>query len=244
MVCKPCFALLALNAAGTLVSWHSLRKRPGWHSAALRVLALAAGVFAATVAAGVFFLGGVRSEDVPVAGRVQPIPARVFPAEQAAAGVALHVGALAASGNSISPATAAASERGAQPGAAQAGETRLPGCALKALSPEGTYAALDLRGRPALFFASWCEHCGDALEATAALEPERRPYFVVYRPGVQGLPDAEREKMGAHGLAEEPLWAAAVLPGDVQALPALVWCGSSGLEAVTGSRAVADRLER
>ncbi|MDQ0287520.1 putative membrane protein [Desulfofundulus luciae] len=100
---------------------------------------------------------------------------------------------------------------------------------------------LDLREKPALFFAAWCPHCLEALRDAARLSPEKRPYLVVtyLREG-----DAEkaREKLAENGLAGESYYLAENPPEGVQGVPALVWMEGSELRHVEGAGAIAEKL--
>lgn len=111
---------------------------------------------------------------------------------------------------------------------------------LRVFTPGGADTYLDLREKPALFFAVWCSHCPEALKEAAKLPPEKRPYLVVTYLRER---DAEkvREKLAGAGLAGEPYYLLQSPPEGVQVVPSLVWW-DGGIKCVTGSIAVAERL--
>lgn len=254
LACRPCLALLCLNAAGALACGLSLlRSEASPAGRALRAAAVAAGLFALAVAAAAFLLpvpapGEKEAPKGLVTAGLAPPPVQ-DPFLPVVNGEGVRVLQLAEAGAQETRHVAAAELQVADPGKtgkeATVGRAAAAPCPLAAFSPDGTPAALDLRERPVLVFAAWCSPCGKALEAVARLEPGKRPRLAAYAPGYV-LPnslDAEKEKLAGHGLGGEPLWVLKELPAGAQALPALVRCGSSGPEAVTGAGAVVGALE-
>lgn len=128
----------------------------------------------------------------------------------------------------------------AREAAPESAEENSGGRYLHVYAPDGKEARLDLKERPALFFAVWCPHCAEALRNAAGLEPEKRPYLVVayLREG-----DAEKakEKLAENGLAGETYYLAQFLPSGGQGVPALVWW-DGGLRNAVGTEAVAKKL--
>ncbi|AEG15968.1 VanW family protein [Desulfofundulus kuznetsovii DSM 6115] len=112
---------------------------------------------------------------------------------------------------------------------------------LRVSTPGGAETYLDLREKPALFFAVWCPHCPEALKDLAMLSPEKRPYLVVTYPRDGDEEKAER-KLAENGLAGELYYLAEKPPESVQGVPALVWMEGSELRHVEGAGAIAKKL--
>ncbi|MCL6557719.1 MAG: VanW family protein [Firmicutes bacterium] len=113
-------------------------------------------------------------------------------------------------------------------------------CYLTVKKQDETMVCLDLRQKPALFFAVWCPHCPAALKEAAKLEPEKRPYIVVtyMRDGDGGKVE---EKLAEAGLSGEPYYLTQSPPAEVQGVPSLVWWDDV-LKHVEGAEAIAEKL--
>ncbi|WP_313884987.1 VanW family protein [Desulfofundulus sp. TPOSR] len=112
---------------------------------------------------------------------------------------------------------------------------------LRVSTPDGKETYLDLREKPALFFAAWCPHCPEALKDAARLLPGKRPYLIVtyLREGDIGK---AKEKLAENGLTGEPCYLVEKPPKSVQEVPALVWMEGSELRHVEGAGAIAEKL--
>lgn len=94
-------------------------------------------------------------------------------------------------------------------------------CYLEVSTADGKELCLNLREKPALFFAAWCPHCDEALKEVVKLEPEKRPYLVVtYLRG--GDVEKAAEKLAKAGLTEKEFYLAEKPPAGLQGVPALV----------------------
>lgn len=95
-------------------------------------------------------------------------------------------------------------------------------CDIQVVSIDGTQVCLNVKDRPALFFAVWCPHCKDALQEISGLPPEKRPYIIVTY-----LQDGDLEKVPAklaeNGLAGEKYYSSQKPPDEIQGVPALLW---------------------
>lgn len=161
-------------------------------------------------------------------GRLLPAP--LAPEGLPQAGAAAAAVPLDAALSSPGPAPAAARPSPEPPGS--------PAWSLEVRRPDGLAAWLDLRERPALFFAPWCLHCGGPLAAAASLPEGRRPWLVAVP---SGDPSSVREKLASAGLRNVS-WYAGSLPEDMRGVPALVWFEAGGLKAAVGEGAVVERL--
>lgn len=108
---------------------------------------------------------------------------------------------------------------------------------LRVLRADGSEVVLDLRKRPALFFAPWCSHCTEVLEKVSEMPPERRPYLVsVYLRGdwFQGVRDTQA-KLSSCGLPADAAYYGFMEPERV---PAVVWWDGRAQVTVGGEKRV------
>ncbi|HOV80108.1 MAG TPA: VanW family protein [Bacillota bacterium] len=114
-------------------------------------------------------------------------------------------------------------------------------CFFPVSTPDGTQVCLDMRQRPALFFAVWCPHCPEALKEVTKLDPEKRPYIVVTYLR-DGEAEKARDKLAENGLAGEAYYLAQSPPPEAQGVPTLAWWEDGGLKCVEGAEAIAEKL--
>lgn len=110
-------------------------------------------------------------------------------------------------------------------------------CDIKVVSNDGTQVCLNVKDRPALFFAMWCPHCKDVLQEISGLPPEKRPYIVITY-----LHDGDLEKVPAklseNGLVGERYYSVEKPPIGIQGVPALLWWGNGQLHYQEGINCV------
>lgn len=112
---------------------------------------------------------------------------------------------------------------------------------LRVSTPDGEETYLDLREKPALFFAAWCPHCPEALKDAARLLPGKRPYLIVtyLREGDIGKAKA---KLAENGLTGEPYYLVQSPPEGVQGVPSLVWWDGGEVMHVEGAALIKKEL--
>jgi hypothetical protein len=201
LVCPACWKFAAMDTLLAVLYWVLPEWRPMWAAyvsgGPARALA---------VAALALFLAS------PQTGQPLPVPGSKVESRPAIADTGNKTGSIPATGT-VQKAAPLLSAAGASP------------CHLQVSTPDGRSVCLDLKQKPALFFAVWCPHCDGALQDAAQMESKKRPYLVVtyLRDG-----DAEKvkDKLAKNGLSGEVYYLAEKTPAGVQGVPVLVhWDG-------------------
>jgi len=104
-----------------------------------------------------------------------------------------------------------------------------------------TQVVINLKEKPALVFAAWCDHCDEALRNIARLEPDKRPYLVVTFLRDEDNEKA-REKLKENGLTDEKFYLTKIPPGEIESVPALVWWDRE-LKRVSGTESIVKILQ-
>lgn len=98
---------------------------------------------------------------------------------------------------------------------------------IEANTPEGKKVVLDLQEKPALFFASWCEHCDEALREAAKKPQSERPYLIAtYNEGNDG--EEVKTKLTKNRLAGEEFYLMPVPPKEVKKVPTILGTKTNG----------------
>ncbi|WP_242655867.1 VanW family protein [Desulfofundulus australicus] len=113
---------------------------------------------------------------------------------------------------------------------------------LRVSTPDGEETYLDLREKPALFFAAWCPHCPEALKDAAKLLPGKRPYLIVTYLREEGDIGKAKAKLAENGLTGEPYYLVQSPPEGVQGIPSLVWWDGGGVKHVEGAALIKKEL--
>lgn len=112
---------------------------------------------------------------------------------------------------------------------------------LRVSTPDGKETYLDLREKPALFFAAWCPHCPEALKDAARLLPGKRPYLIVTYL-CEGDIGKAKAKLAENGLTGEPYYLVQSPPEGVQGVPSLVWWDGGEVKHVEGAALIKKEL--
>lgn len=98
---------------------------------------------------------------------------------------------------------------------------------IEASTPEGKIAILDLQERPALFFASWCDHCDEALLEAAEKPQSERPYLVATY-GEGNDREEVKDKLAKNRLGGESYYLMPVPPAEVKKVPTIIVIKANG----------------